>query len=75
MNDSSDIVDYIREARSVLADSIDTLLSLQHDVNSETEDKITPVSHVVELIDMGYDVAHSEKLKKAEVAFMEREPF
>lgn len=64
MDENSDIVDYIREARSVLADSMDTLLNLQHDINCEDDDKITPISHVVELIDMGYDVAHSEKLKK-----------
>jgi hypothetical protein len=75
LDENSDIVDYIREARSVLADSMDTLLNLKHDVNCEEDDKITPVNHVVELIDMGYDIAHSEKLKKAEVAFVEREPF
>jgi hypothetical protein len=74
LDENLDIVDYIREARSVLADSMNTLLNLQHDVNCE-DDKITPINHVVELIDMGYDIAHSEKLKKAEVAFVEREPF
>lgn len=74
MSDNSDVVDYIREVRMILADSIDTLLNLQHDMN-DVDEEITPVENVVELVDMGYDVALSEKLKKAETDFLKREPF
>lgn len=74
MSDNSDVVDYIREVRMILADSIDTLLNLQHDM-TEVDEEITPVESVVELVDMGYDVALSEKLKKAETEFLKREPF
>lgn len=75
MEENADVVDYIREARTILADSMDVLLNLQHDLRRDEDEGIVPVNDVVELIDMGYDVAHFENLKKAETEFMKREPF
>jgi len=74
MYDEPDVVDYIKEVRMILADSIDTLLNLQHDV-SDVDDEIVPVNSAAELVDMGYDVSHSERLKRAESDFLKREQF
>jgi hypothetical protein len=75
MTGSVDLVDYIREVRIILADSIDTLLNLEYETQFDKDDEIVPVNNPVELVDMIYDVTNSEKLKKAESRFMERQPF
>lgn len=74
MNDDSELVDYIRDVRLILADSIDALLNLEYDINDE-EETISPIHSVVELVDMSYDVAQAEKIKQAQSSFLEREPF
>ncbi len=75
MNDGADLVDYIREVRMVLADSIDTLLSLEHDTLDDKCEEITPINSVVDLVDMSYDVAESQKIKSAEDQLVKRQPF
>lgn len=72
MNENSDIVDYIREIRMVLADSIDVLLNLQFEEDGE-EDELVPITSVVDLVDMSYDVAHLNKIKTAESEFLKRQ--
>jgi hypothetical protein len=74
MNDRTDLVDYIREVRIILADSIDTLLNLEHDALDDKNEEIVPINSAVELVDMSYDVAESQKLKNAETGLMERQP-
>lgn len=74
MSDNADVVDYIREVRMILADSIDTLLNLQHDIYEDKDEEITPVTSVVELVDMSYDVSYSEQIRGAQSEFMKREP-
>ncbi|MEW6043568.1 MAG: hypothetical protein AB1608_04850 [Thermoproteota archaeon] len=73
MSESSDIVDYIKELRMVLADSIDLLLNLQFEGIYDQDDEIIPVNSSAELVDMSYDVAHSIKLKIAESEFLKRQ--
>lgn len=75
MNDDSDLVDYIRDVRLILADSIDALLNLEYDTDDEEDETISPIHSVVELVDMSYDVAQAEKIKQAQSRFLEREPF
>ena len=75
MSDTADIVDYIKEVRMILADSIDTLLNLQHNISEDEEEQITPVTSVVDLVDMSYDVSYSQQIKGAQEEFMKREPF
>lgn len=72
MSENTDIVDYIRELRMVLADSIDVLLNLQFEVDDK-EDELVPVTSAVDLVDMSYDVAHSSRLKMAESEFLKRQ--
>jgi hypothetical protein len=74
MNDRSDLVDYIKEVRMILADSIDTLLNLEYDTIYEKDEELVPVNNIVELVDMSFDVAHSEKLRHAESEFLKRQP-
>lgn len=74
MSDNADVVDYIREVRLILADSIDTLLNLQHDIYEDRDEEITPVTNVVELVDMSYDVSYANQIKGAQEEFMKREP-
>lgn len=75
MSQNEDIVDYIKEVRLILADSIDTLLNLQEDIIIDADDQIIPISSKAELIDMSYDVAFEQKIKGAQDEFMKREPF
>ena len=75
MNANEDVVDYIKEVRIILADSIDTLLNLQHDLTQDQDEQITPIANVVELVDMSYDVSHDSKIKSAQDEFIKRDPF
>jgi len=75
MSDELDTVDYIKEVQMILADSMDTLLNLQNDLACHDDEQIVPIGNVVELVDMSFDVARAEKLKKAESEFIERNPF
>ena len=75
MSDGADLVDYVKEVRMILADSIDTLLNLECEALNEKDEKVVPVSSVIELVDMSYDVAESQKLKNAESELMKRQPF
>lgn len=75
MNDGADLVDCIREVRMILADSIDTLLNLESDALDEKPDEIVPITSAVELVDMGYDVAESQKIKSAESELVRRQSF
>jgi len=74
MNDNSDLVDYIKETRIILADSLDVLLNLEFEALCEKDEEIIPINNVVELVDMSFDVAHSEKLKQAESELLKRQP-
>ncbi len=70
-----DLVDYIREVRMILADSIDVLLNLEHDSFDDKCEEIVPINSAVELVDMSYDVAESQKIKSAESELMKRQSF
>jgi hypothetical protein len=74
MSDNSDLVDYIKETRMILADSLDVLLNLEYEVLYEKDEELVPINNVVELVDMSLDVAHAEKLKQAESEFLKRQP-
>lgn len=77
MSASEDIVDYIKEVRMVLADSIDVLLNLQHDLQNEItiekDDEIMPISSKAQLIDITYDIAYDQKIKSAQDEFSRRD--
>jgi hypothetical protein len=75
MNDGTDLVDCIREVRMILADSIDTLLNLESCALDEKPDEIVPITSAVELVDMSYYVAESQKIKSAESELMRRQSF
>jgi hypothetical protein len=74
MSDNSDLVDYIKETRIILADSLDVLLNLEYEALYEKDEELIPISNIVELVDMSLDVARSEKLKQAESEFLKRQP-
>ncbi len=73
MNDGLDLVDYIKEVRMILADSIDTLLNLECDALCEKDEALVPINNAIELVDMSYSVADSEKIKNAESEFLKRQ--
>lgn len=75
MNDGADLVDYIREARVIFADSIDTLLNLESDALDEKHEEVVLITSAAELVDMSYDVAESQKMKSAEAKLMKRQLF
>ncbi|MBM3905068.1 MAG: hypothetical protein FJ354_00075 [Thaumarchaeota archaeon] len=77
MSGNEDIVDYIKEVRMVLADSIDTLLTLQHDLQNEItvekDDEITSISSKAQLLDITYDIAYDQKIKNAQDELSKRD--
>ena len=75
MSKNEDVVDYIKEVRMILADSIDTLLDLQNDITCNLDEKIIPINSKAELVDTAYDMAYDQKIKSAQDEFMKREPF
>lgn len=75
MSANEDIVDYIKEVRMILADSIDTLLNLQQDMTLEQDETITPITSKAELVDITYDIAYEQKIKSAQDDYIKRDPF
>lgn len=75
MSANEDVVDYIKEVRMILADSIDTLLNLQSELTADQDETITPISSKAELIDITYDIAYDQKIKSAQDDYMQRDPF
>lgn len=75
MSANEDVVDYIKEVRMILADSIDTLLNLQSELTADQDETITPISSKAELIDITYDIAYDQKIKSAQDEYMQRDPF
>ena len=75
MSKNEDVVDYIKEVRMILADSIDTLLDLQNDITCNLDEKLIPINSKAELVDTAYDMAYDQKIKSAQDDFMKREPF
>jgi hypothetical protein len=72
---NEDIVDYIKEVRMILADSIDTLLNLQADITLEQDEAIIPITSKAELVDITYDIAYEQKIKSAQDQYIKRDPF
>jgi hypothetical protein len=75
MSGNEDVVDYIKEVRMILADSIDILLNLQNDLTLDQDETITPITSKAELIDITYDMAYDQKIKSAQDEYMKRDPF
>ena len=75
MSDNEDIVDYIKEVRMILADSIDTLLNLQDDTTLDQDETLVPITSKAELVDITYDIAYDQKIKSAQDDYMRRDPF
>lgn len=72
---NEDIVDYIKEVRMILADSIDALLNLQADITLEQDEAIIPITSKAELVDITYDIAYEQKIKSAQDQYIKRDPF
>ena len=75
MSGNEDIVDYIKEVRMILADSIDTLLNLQDDTTLDQDETLVPITSKAELVDITYDIAYDQKIKSAQDDYMRRDPF
>ncbi len=75
MSGNEDIVDYIKEVRMILADSIDTLLNLQDDTTLDQDETLVPITSKAELVDITYDIAYDQKIKSAQDDYMKRDPF
>lgn len=68
------MVDYIKEVRLIIADSIDELLNLEYEALYEKDDDLIPINNLVEIVDMSYDLGRTEKLKQAESELLKRQP-
>ena len=62
-----------KEFIKILDENVKILESIEQEVKNEVEDEIEPDMNLVELIDMGDDLAESSKLKNAEENLMQRQ--
>ena len=63
----------LKEFIKILDENVEILEDLEQEVKNEVEDEIEPDMNLVELIDMGDDLAESSKLKNAEENLMQRQ--
>jgi len=63
----------LKEFIKILDENVEMLEDLEQEVKNDVEDEIEPDMNLVELIDMGDDLAESSKLRNAEENLMQRQ--
>lgn len=65
--------DLVKECIDVLDENIRVLNDIEFDLKDESENELTPHMELHDLYDMAEDVTISEKLKRAEFSFSQRQ--
>ncbi len=68
-----DIPESVKKCLDILEENVEILANLEHDLDDEREDELTPDLELHNLFDMAEDVAESTKLKRAESNFARRQ--
>lgn len=68
-----DLPESVKKCLDILEENVEILANLEHDLDDEKEDELTPDMKLHNLYDMTEDVAESAKLKRAESNYSRRQ--
>ena len=63
----------VKKCLDILEENAEILANMEHELEDEKEDELTPDMELHQLYDMTEDVTESTKLKRAEFNFMRRQ--
>jgi len=72
MEENSDLDEFVKEFKKVLADSLEILSDLDCDFVQSKEDELTPITNLQEVYETTDDITHFAKIKKAEYELVRR---
>ncbi len=72
MEEDSDLGEFVKEFKKVIADSLEILSDLDCDFVQTTEDELTPITNLQEVCEATDDITHFAKIKKAESELVRR---
>jgi len=67
-----DLPDAVKKCLDILEENVEILANMEHELEDEKEDELTPNMELHQLYDMTEDVTESSKLKRAEFNLMRR---
>ena len=68
-----ELPDAVKKCLDILEENVEILANLEFDLESETEDELTPNLELHQLYDLAEDVSESAKLKRAESNLVRRQ--
>ena len=68
-----DIPEAVKKCLDILEENVEILANLEFDLESETEDELTPNLELHQLYDLAEDVSEFAKLKRAESNLVRRQ--
>jgi hypothetical protein len=72
MEDDSNLGEFVKEFKKVIADSLEILSDLDCDFVQSTEDELTPITNLQEVNETTNDITHFARIKKAESELVRR---
>lgn len=72
MEEDSDLGEFVKEFKKVIADSLEILSDLDCDFVQSKEDELTPITNLQEVHEATDDITHFAKIKKAESELVRR---
>ena len=67
-----ELPDAVKKCLDILEENVEILANMEHELENEKEDELTPNMELHQLYDMTEDVTESSKLKRAEFNLMRR---
>ena len=67
-----ELPDAVKKCLDILEENVEILANMEHELEDEKEDELTPNMELHQLYDMTEDVTESSKLKRAEFNLMRR---
>ncbi len=68
-----ELPDAVKKCLDILEENVEILANMEHELEEEKEDELTPNMGLHQLYDMTEDVYESAKLKRAESSLMRRQ--
>ncbi len=72
MDEDSDLGEFVKEFKKVIADSLEILSDLDCDFVQSKEDELTPITNIQEVHEATDDITHFARIKKAESELVRR---
>ena len=68
-----ELPDAVKKCLDILEENVEILANMEHELEDEKDDELTPNMEIHQLYDMTEDVTESSKLKRAEFNLMQRQ--